>query len=571
MSRGIFSRILLFHIVFFGFAVLFTEVYLTSVIRDSYVSTLSGELAARISLIERDVQFDDGLGYDELSRQIKALIAARVTVIRENGEVIGDSDSESSRMENHHGRVEVLQALEQGVGSSVRHSDTMGHDFLYVAKRATDAQGNVGVVRLAIPLVEVDRAINSFRMKIILTVAVVLLLTFGLSIYFVRLIRGYLINISEFAHCIAREPSGQQLYFEGAPEFEAITDDLNAMSKRLHKAFSEIEGERQRLEIILKSIPDALLILGERGEIRLASASASEFFGGQPLAGRQYLEVFRSHEVAALVDAARLEGALVTGEVPMDDKWLLVRVSPLPSDETVMILHDITKERQLEAVRKDFIANVSHELKTPISAIKGFTETLLDGALEDRENAGSFLKTIHTHAGRMNTLIDDLMTLSRIELGVLRVEKSTTIVSDAAQSVIDLLGKRAEAKGLALARAITPEGLMVEADRNRLIQILTNLADNAIKFTEKGAVTLGAEHLPDGATVIYVKDTGIGIPQKHLGRLGERFYRVDAGRSRNMGGTGLGLSIVKHLVKAHGWQMRIESAEGRGTTVKIII
>ncbi len=577
MSRGIFGRILWLHIAFFAVAVLFSELYITSVIHGSYVSDITSELSARINLIENDVSFDGGLRYDGLCRRVKALSGARMTVIADSGEVLGDSDAESLKMENHRDRIEVMRAREAGLGSSIRHSHTLGVDLLYVAKRTAGGGSTPGFIRLAVPLVQVDRAINSIRLKIVLTVLAVLLFTLALSEYFVNLLRRYLKRISEFSHSLAQGATGQQMYFEGAAEFEGITDDLNSMSKRLHEAFAQSESERMRLGVILQSVPDSLLILGARGTIRLASASASEFFHGLPLIGRQYLEVLRNHEVAALVDAAKASGELITEELKVDERYMLVRIAPLrfglpegEPDGAVMILHDITKERQLEEVRKDFIANVSHELKTPISAIRGFSETLLGGALDDRENAVSFLETIHSHAERMNSLIDDLMTISRIELGVIRIEKGPVQLDGAIRSVTALLDARAEAKGITLQSSVSPGLAEISADKNRLIQILTNLAENAIKFTDRGSVTIGSE-ISGGERYIFVRDTGIGVPQKFIPRLGERFFRVDPGRSRKMGGTGLGLSIVKHLVRAHGWHMRVESAEGRGTTVKIII
>ena len=576
MNRGIFSRILWLNIAFFAVAIIFSELYITSVIRDSYVGDITSELSARINLIENEVSFDGGRRYDELCRRVKALSGARMTVIADQGEVLGDSDAESLKMENHRDRVEVMRAREAGIGSSIRHSHTLDVDLLYVAKRTSGGGSAKGFVRLAVPLVQVDMAINSIRAKVIVTVLGVLLFTLAISGYFVNLLRSYLRRISEFSHSLAQGATGQQMFFEGAAEFEGITDDLNKMSKNLYEAFTQSEAERTRLGVILQSIPDSLLILGARGTIRLASASASKFFHDQPLIGRQYLEVLRNHEVAALVDAARQSGELITEELQVDDRYMLVRVSPLrfgpdEPEGAVMILHDITKERQLEEVRKDFIANVSHELKTPISAIRGFSETLLGGALEDRENAVSFLETIHSHADRMNSLIDDLMTISRIELGVIRIEKAPVRLEAAIKSVIALLRANAEAKGLSpLQQSIHPGVSEVFADNNRLIQILTNLVDNAIKFTDKGSVTIGSDISGD-EKFLFVRDTGAGVPQKFLSRLGERFFRVDPGRSRKMGGTGLGLSIVKHLVRAHGWQMRIESAEGRGTTVKIIL
>jgi two-component system phosphate regulon sensor histidine kinase PhoR len=214
------------------------------------------------------------------------------------------------------------------------------------------------------------------------------------------------------------------------------------------------------------------------------------------------------------------------------------------------------------------VANVSHELKTPITAIKGFADTLLEGAIDDKENALKFILTIKANSERINSLVDDLMIISKIELGVIKVEKSLIDITEVFETVTELFQDKAAAKKLFLQASPDPELLQINADKNRLIQILTNLVDNAIKFTEKGGVTFGMEK-ENGRAAIFVKDTGMGVPAKYLPRLGERFFRVDPARSRKMGGTGLGLAIVKHLVKAHGWNMQIESVHGQGTKVSI--
>jgi two-component system phosphate regulon sensor histidine kinase PhoR len=253
----------------------------------------------------------------------------------------------------------------------------------------------------------------------------------------------------------------------------------------------------------------------------------------------------------------------------------VVQVSPLFYTERqlsgfVAIFHDITQLKRLEQTRKDFVANISHEIRTPITAIQGFADTLLQGAMEDREHAGKFLATIRANSQRINNLVEDLLTISRLELGAIRVEPESVDIPEAVGQVVALFREKAAASNVTLQTRLLPEHRTVHADRDRLIQILTNLVDNALKFTDSGSVTIGSEHR-DGKRCLFVEDTGIGIAQKHLPRLGERFYRVDPGRSRNMGGTGLGLAIVKHIVKAHGWHMQIVSTPNKGTKVWLLL
>jgi two-component system phosphate regulon sensor histidine kinase PhoR len=350
------------------------------------------------------------------------------------------------------------------------------------------------------------------------------------------------------------------------------------MSQELKTVIEEHEQERRRLNEILRSIPDALLIIDSKGVVLLSSAATKNFFGDVPLMGRPFIQVLRNSEFFALLDEVRASRTAGVAEFKLEypaERHCVVRISPLFQSKDdlsgfVAIFHDITELKKVEQVRKDFVANASHEIKTPITAIKGFADTLLEGALEDREHALKFLQAIKSNSERINSLVDDLMTISKIEMGVVKIEKTPVRFIDAAEAVHAILKDRAAAKNLSLQIAVSPGQDDIMADRDRLIQILTNLVENGIKFTEQGRVTFGMTE-EDGRRCIVVEDTGIGIPQRHLARLGERFYRVDPSRSRQMGGTGLGLAIVKHLVKAHGWDMQIESVQEKGTKVKIFV
>ncbi len=350
------------------------------------------------------------------------------------------------------------------------------------------------------------------------------------------------------------------------------------MSVKLQGMMAQNEEERNRLNVILRSVPDALLIIDTKGNIILTSSSAKGFFGDIPITGMQFVEVVRNHEFSDLVDNVRksLSPGMAAFRIESpEEKYLSVRLSPLFYKELelsgfVAVFHDITQIEKLEQVRKDFVANVSHEIKTPITAIKGFADTLLEGALDDKENTVRFLQTIKSNSERINSLVDDLMTISRIELGVIKVEKTMIDIEDVFENVLEIFKDKAAAKNLFLKISQEPELKQIDADRNRLLQILTNLVDNAVKFTETGGVTIGIDK-SDGKTFLFVEDTGVGVPSKYVPRLGERFFRVDPARSRKMGGTGLGLAIVKHLVKAHGWKMIIESVPGKGTKVRVFL
>lgn len=335
----------------------------------------------------------------------------------------------------------------------------------------------------------------------------------------------------------------------------------------------------QNFEAILKSITDGIIILDPRGNILFANKSFKQLIKtDEAPEGKHFIEVIRNLDLLNLLRSAMNSMEEVGEELTIRKSWgeisIFAKAMPMLGQEgrikfLIVLLHDITKLKQLENIRKDFVANVSHELKTPVTAIKGYAETLLDGAIDDRENASKFVEIIKKQADRLSELIDDLLTLSRIESGDIVIEKKDIAIEEIVQSVFEIFVERAQKKGIKLDKEINKKAI-INADRNKIMQILINLVDNAIKFTEEGSVKISF-NMENEDFVLSVKDTGIGIPKEHLPRIGERFYRVDRARSRQLGGTGLGLAIVKHLVIAHGWDLKIDSEIGKGTEIKIII
>jgi two-component system phosphate regulon sensor histidine kinase PhoR len=578
MKQGIFKRIFILYVVILFLSVLIMEVFVTGAVRTSYINTLRDNLSTQAVLISHDVTFHSPTPMDILCRQLKEITRARVTILAMNGRVIGDSDRDASTMANHMDRVELQQAMLTGSGMAIRHSDTVKYDLLYVANKIMQGDKPQGFIRLSVPLKDVDAAVNLLRMQIVLVVSLVLLATSLLSLWQVDRLRRLTNQIKDFSSSLARGELGKRLFISHAGEFDEIADSLNTMSKELTLRISAGEEEKHRFDVVLRSIPDALLIMDAHGVILLSNPAARTSFGENALQGRPFIEVIRNTEVLSLVEKVRKDQSAGSIELKIDsplEQYYVVQVSPLFYTERelsgfVAVFHDITRLQRLEQTRKDFVANISHEIKTPITAISGFAEILLDGALRDKTNTLKFLETIRSNSERINRLVDDLMTISKIELGAVTVNKNTVHIEEIMQQVIDTLGDKASGKGLSLTWSIVPPVKDIIADRDKLIQIMTNLTDNAIKFTEKGKVVLGVT-VEDGKTVLFVEDTGIGIQQKHLPRLGERFYRVDPSRSRHLGGTGLGLAIVKHLVNAHGWDMQISSTPGKGTIVKIYI
>jgi len=578
MKRHFFGRIFLLYAIAMLGAIVFIEFFITDVVRSSHIIDLREHLLSQATLISNDVSFKEQTSFDDLCMQFKEQTGFRVTIIALNGRVLGDSDTSSSHMDDHANRPEIQQSLLYGAGMSERYSETLHDDLLYVAKRITRANRPIGIVRLSMQLKQVNASINALRFRIIGVVLAILIATGLFSVGQLERIRRLTRQIGDFSRSLASGLIGKKLYFDRAGEFGEIAESLNTMSVELQNSIAVNEKERRRLNEILRSVPDTLMILESNGTIQLASSASRRYFGDVPLMGKQVFEVIRNPLFLSLMEEARRTLTPGVSELRLDhpeERYFSARVSPLIDEEKdlsgfVVILHDITQLKKLEQIRKDFVANISHEIKTPITAIKGFAETLLEGALHDTEHAEKFLTIIKANSERINSLVDDLMTISRIELGVVSIERTEVDLSDATEHVLALLRPKAAEKKLFLKTDFPSEHITVMADRDKLIQILTNLVDNAIKFTETGGVTIGFR-MENNKPCVYVEDSGVGISGKHLPRIGERFYRVDVARSRKMGGTGLGLAIVKHLVKAHGWDMQIESTPEKGTKVKLYV
>ncbi|MBF0337712.1 MAG: PAS domain-containing protein [Nitrospirae bacterium] len=368
-------------------------------------------------------------------------------------------------------------------------------------------------------------------------------------------------------------------FFADYPDLAEAYTSLNDVTRNLMEKFRQTEEERAQLNAIIQSIPDALAILNNRQEIVFLNDKAYELFRySGTFNNRSLIEVVRSLELLTMLERVKQLDNGEFGEVFLDypvEKYVRVRMSPFYRGNdligVVILLHDITGLKKLEDMRKDFVANVSHEIKTPVTAIYGFAEALLEGAIDDRVTAEKFLRIIKFQSERLNRLVDDLMTLSKIELGVIKINKTEVNIAELIDSVIEIVAIRASEKGLYVKKVTDSDDVSVNADKDRLMQVLLNLADNAIKFTQSGGIEIGTNRDNTGDVYLFVRDTGVGIARRFLSRLGERFFRVDPSRSRQLGGTGLGLAIVKHIVKAHGWQLKIESEDGLGTVVKMLL
>jgi two-component system phosphate regulon sensor histidine kinase PhoR len=504
---------------------------------------------------------------------------ARLTVVDAAGQVLADSEPDARNFDSHLDRPEIQEARVKGQGSAIRYSQTLRIDMMYVAFPVRVGEKITGYIRLAKPLREVETAVSHFY-QIVFRAAVIILASFLLlALFFIPRLISPLLRIKDYTEKVRGQETPGSLLIYSRDEIGQLADNINLLVQTYTENIRIAREEREKLAAVFASMTEGIVILNRENRIELVNRGGGDILGSKyaEITGKTLMEAFRNVELQNALDACRAEDKPVSQEISLgDDNPLLlnVNIAPikgLPGEEskTIMAFHDVTQLRKLERVRADFVANVTHEIKTPLTAILGFVQTLQEGAMEDKTKAARFLSIISANALRLNRLVEDLLTLSRLELGEAELCLEKVDVREAVLQAIAVIEGQAKAKGLAI-RQDWPDDLPpILADADSLLQILLNVLDNAVKFTPSGSIAVAISET-NPYLIITIADSGIGIPRYELARLGERFYRVDKMRSRELGGTGLGLSIVKHLLKAHRGWMEVESQPGAGTTVKLL-
>ncbi len=497
---------------------------------------------------------------EEMARETEL----RVTLIDRDGRVRAESDEPADavpRIENHRSRPEVAAALAGRVGSDRRVSATVNRSLLYLA-----IPGGPGVVRVAAPLLGVDEIVGRSQASILNAAAIALLLGVLLAFVAGRSVARPLNGIRLAARAIA---DGTTPHFphSGIPDIDGVVRSLRAMHVQLEERFAEIKRERAESAALVEAMAEGVIAADDRGRIFTANAAARRLLGYEPSEDLPALDqLFRVKAAREMVDALLAGRSVPERELELDGHTILLSGRPLPHGGALLVLHDVTDLRRLETVRRDFVANVSHELKTPLTSISGYAETLVNDPPEG-EVSRRFLEVILANARRMQRLVDGLLDLSRIESGGWRPEPESLEAAPVAREVWTLMADRAAQRGVGFDIRIEPGAERIHADPDALRQVLTNLLDNALRYTPPGGrITLSMRRENNGVRV-GVQDTGAGITSEHLGRIFERFYRADAARSRDEGGTGLGLAIVKHLVEAHDGRVEARSEVGKGTEI----
>jgi len=501
----------------------------------------------------------------------------RVTVIRLDGQVLGDSEADLASLENPLDRVEFLAARQGREGVSSRYSASVGRQMIYLALPAVTHRGVGLVVRVSTAEQNLREHLRGTYSRIALAGLVLLVAVAGLTWLVERRMIDPIAALQRGAAAFAAGRLDHYLSVARPPDLKAVADSLNLMAGSLRRQVAELTAQRNELQAILTGMVEGVVVLDGSLRVREINPSALRLAGRSivEVQGGSLVEVFRNthlDELAreALASASPQEGTIRLPGEP--ERTLQVHASLLPEDggRIVLVLNDITRLKALEAVRRDFVANVSHELKTPITAVKGALETVLEGALrEDPEAARRFLEAAARHSDRLASIIDDLLALSRLEQQEdTALEKQETTLESVARAAMQLCQAKAAARGIPL-ELQAEAGLTARVNPQLLEQALTNLIDNAVKYSSPGSPVLVQIRRAGAWFELAVRDRGIGIPPQDLPRVFERFYRVDRARGREQGGTGLGLAIVKHIVLAHGGSVRAESEPGAGSTFTI--
>ena len=572
MKNSLFSKVFGGYLVIICILLLFIPFISFKLIRTYYVNTLTENLKnIAITTSPQIVSFLEKQRFQEMDRFLKNLtgkINARVTVIDKEGTVLADTEKDPSVMENHKIRPEVIDALSSGVGKSMRLSVTLEEEMLYVAL-PIDKNGTIlGVVRMSIPLKQVNGLLRALQMRILLGIAIVTLLSIGIAFFLSRGLSKPVDTLASAAENLAKGKFDTRVYLQTSGELKGLETSFNEMAGRMEGLFGNLSRKNEELDTIVSSIQEILVVLDKDGRVKLTNESFRKALNNEDVQDKFYWEVMRCPDFSELIMKVKEERKHRTKEIEFRDKHYLCSVTFLSSkQEMVVVLYDITDLKNLERVKKDFVANISHELRTPLTAIKGFVETLEEE--EDIKNV-QYLEIIKRHTDRLMNIVNDLLLLSELEQAGTALEVEDINLVSLTENILKVFEQGAKSKNIEL-KLIAGESMkVVRADSFKLEQMFINLLDNAIKYTEKGEVSISLRQ-EDLKSIIEIQDTGIGIPGSHLPRVFERFYVVDKSRSKKLGGTGLGLSIVKHIVLLHGGTIDVESSLGIGTKFTVIL
>lgn len=520
--------------------------------------------------------------------KIKQATNSRITIVDVLGNVIVDTEQDSSKMDNHSGRPEIAAALKGNAGKSIRYSSTLKVDQMYVAQPIFKDNAVIGAVRLSKPLYEINNLIKELYINVFIAVLIGIfassLLGYKISINTTKPIK----EITYTASRIAKGNFDKRINITGHDEIGILAGSINDMADKLSDTITSLQDKNIKLEAIMSSVVNGIIAIDSSEKVLFINPMAERLLNitDREIVGKHLLQVIRNNSIDNYLKIILKDRKFFDIEIVIDnteERVLKLYANPIKqtnendSEGIIITIQDITELRKLERVRTEFVANVSHELKTPLTSIKGFVETLKEEDI-DKEDTARFLKIIEDEADRLYRLINDILSLSELEQKKKKTKevRETIKIDEAIEEIFAMLKSQSEKKNIELSMNVQKELYSLSGDPDKFKQMLLNLVDNAIKYTpENGKVWVEAYNIADrdakDKVVIKVADNGIGIPKQHIPRLFERFYRVDKARSRTVGGTGLGLAIVKHIVILFNGEIEVESKVGKGTEFRIIL
>jgi two-component system phosphate regulon sensor histidine kinase PhoR len=567
--------------------------YSTSYFKDFFLKNSEKELTTRTELLQInfanilpedmiDEEQDQIRRIDELCKDIGEKTGTRVTIIFPSGVVVGDSFGDIEMMENHMRRPEIMEALQRKKGVSIRYSSTLDKNMMYIALPVMNDGRVIAVVRTAVSVSAIDNKIKSVRNNLLLALAFTILAAAIASLYVTRRITLPVEQMKTGAKKFAKGNLSERLAVPDVEELSELAVTMNRMAENLDEKIKDFENRSMELEAVHASMQEGVIAIDKDERIITINSAAAKIFDfpASKLKARYILEVARNFGLQKFIQRALATHEPVEEDIVItrdEDLTLNIHSTALYDTKerrigTLIIFHNITRIRRLERMHKDFAANVSHELKTPLTAIKGFIETLQEMlVINDTQQSEKFLKIIEKNVNRMIELINDLLALSRLErLQGTDIQFENQPMATLIQGAVNTSHARINAKDITVS-IDCPEDLNGRLDPILMEQAIINLVDNAVKYNPEGSQIAITVTRQDHSLDIVIQDSGIGIDKEHLPKIFNRFYRVDRGRSRNEGGTGLGLAIVKHIIQYHNGKIDVDSTKGSGSCFKISI
>jgi two-component system phosphate regulon sensor histidine kinase PhoR len=549
--------------------------YMINSTRNTQVSHLESQLVNEAKLVANmsTPSFADPTKNDNLNTIAKSIgneIGTRITLISINGTVLGDTDQDPASMENHATRPEVVAALATGVGQATRYSATLHENMMYVAIPVTDQGKVLGIARVALPLTAVESSVNAIVMAIVGALAIAALLVILAVAVIARMITRPVRQITRAAEAIAAGKLEQQIPIRTNDEIGRLGRAFNEMSSNVKNTMTAISGERGRLVAVLSSLSDGVVMTDSQGRVVLANPAAERLFNFKEMTatGKPLIEAIHDHEIDSVVkkclDTTQEQEAQIDSAAGRFIRAIAVPITTGNRNGALVLFQDLTELRSLQTMRREFVGNISHELRTPLAAIKAIVDTLREGAINDQEVAVDFLNRLDVEVDGMTQMVTELIELSRIETGKIKLKLESVNLNLLAKEAIARLGPQADRQQVSLLAELSPELPDVSADKERIQQVILNIVHNAIKFTLSGGRVVVSTKLDGESVVTQVSDTGIGISKEDLPHIFERFFKAD--KSRATSGSGLGLAIAKHTVQAHGGSVWVQSEQDKGST-----